>query len=217
MSYELGLKGTTVNQRLAYDLAVYYYDYTNFQAQVFTNGPIAVDVNGGRAHAYGIEASLFARLSDHATGFLNFGLSDGGFNGVDGDGHPQALAGNTFRMFPKQKLSVGLDWTLPLSDNRAFFLRPNVTYQSKVYFEDDNNPTSLGHSFAGQIQQSAYGLVNLRTGWNFGSKWSLTFSIDNALNKKYLIDAGNTGLTFGIPTLIPGAPRMYGASVSGRF
>ena len=219
MSYEVGLKGVTAGQRLAYDLAAYYYDYSHFQAQVLdpTVGPIAVDEDAGRAHAAGIEASLYARLTDHTTGFLNVGLSEGGFNGTDDQGRPQSLSGNTFRLFPKQKFSVGIDWTLPLSDNLEFFLRPNVTYQSKVFFEDENNPATFGHSFAGQIQQSAYSLVNLRTGMNFGSRWSLTFSIDNALNKKYLIDAGNTGLTFGIPTVIPGAPRMYGVSVSGRF
>jgi outer membrane receptor protein involved in Fe transport len=217
MSYELGLKGATVSQRLAYDLAVYYYDYTNFQAQVFTNNLIAVDENGGRAHAYGIEASMYARLSDHTTGFLNVGLSDGGFNGVNGDGTAQALSGNTFRMFPKQKVSIGLDWTHPLSNGREFFLRPNATYQSKVYFEDNNNPVSLGHDFAGQIQQAGYGLVNLRGGVNFGRKWTLTVSLDNILDKKYIIDAGNTGLTFGIPTLIPGSPRVIGVSVNGRF
>jgi len=217
VSYEVGLKGTTSSQRLAYDLAAYYYDYSNFQAQVFTNGPIAVDVNGGRAHAAGIEASLYARLSDHTTGFLNIGVSEGGFNGVDDQGRPQSLAGNTFRMFPKQKLSLGLDWTHPLSGERELFFRPNVSYQSKVYFEDDNNPVSFGHSFAGQIQQSAYALMNLRGGVNFGREWAVTVSLDNVFDKKYLIDAGNTGLTFGIPTLIPGSPRTLGVSLNGRF
>jgi outer membrane receptor protein involved in Fe transport len=218
MSYEVGLKGTTVDSRLAYDLALWYYDYTNFQAQLRSpSSSIPQPTNGGSAHAYGLEASLFVRLSEHTTGFVNLGLSDGGFNGVDGNGRPQLLAGNTFRLFPKQKLAVGLDWTHPLSGDREFFLRPNVTYQSKVFFEDDNHPSSLGHSFAGQIQQSGYGLVNLRGGVNFGKEWTVTVSLDNALNKKYLIDAGNTGLTFGIPTLIPGQTRTLGVSLNGRF
>ena len=220
-SYEVGLKGTTGGQRLAYDLAAYYYDYDNFQAQVLdpSVGPIPVDVNGGRAHADGIEASLFARLSAHTTGFLNVGLSEGGFNGVGQDGRPQALAGNTFRLFPKQKLAIGLDWTHPLSGDREFFLRPNFTYQSKVFFQDENNPSAFGtqHALAGQIQQSGYGLFNLRGGVNFGREWTLTLSVDNAFDKHYLIDAGNTGLNFGIPTLIPGASRTFGVSLDGRF
>src|SRR5204863_311021 len=78
-SYEVGLKGTTGSQKLAYDLSVYYYDYSNFQAQVLdpTVGPIAIEVNGGRAHALGFEASLYARLSARTTGFMNISLSDG--------------------------------------------------------------------------------------------------------------------------------------------
>ena len=219
MSYEVGLKGMTESQKLAYDLSAYYYDYSNFQAQVLdpTKGPIPIDVNGGRAHAAGFEASLFAHLSAHTSAFVNLALNEGGFNGVDDQGRPQSLAGNTFRLFPKQKLTVGLDWTHPLSGDRELFLRPNATYQSKVYFEDENNPSSLGHAFAGQIQQSGYGLVNLRGGVNFGREWTVTVSLDNVFDKKYLIDAGNTGLTFGIPTLIPGQPRTVGVSLNGRF
>jgi len=136
---------------------------------------------------------------------------------VDENGNPQSLSGNTFRMFPKQKLSVGLDWTHPLSNGREFFLRPNASYQSKVFFEDENNPSSLGHDFSGQMQQSGYGLVNLRGGVKFDRTWTVTVSLDNVFDKKYLIDAGNTGLTFGIPTVIPGQPRTLGVSLNGRF
>nr|WP_010160407.1 TonB-dependent receptor [Sphingomonas sp. PAMC 26617] len=39
----------------------------------------------------------------------------------------------------------------------------------------------------------------------------------NLLDRKYLIDAGNTGGGFGIPTYIRGEPRVYGVEVSGRF
>ena len=32
-----------------------------------------------------------------------------------------------------------------------------------------------------------------------------------------LIDAGNTGLNFGLPTFIVGAPRTWGVELTGRF
>ena len=41
--------------------------------------------------------------------------------------------------------------------------------------------------------------------------------VDNAGDKEYLIDAGNTGRVFGTPTYIPGNPRLYGVRFSGRF
>jgi outer membrane receptor protein involved in Fe transport len=39
----------------------------------------------------------------------------------------------------------------------------------------------------------------------------------NLANKKYLIDGGNTGEDFGVPTYIPGTPRTFGISISGKF
>ena len=49
---------------------------------------------------------------------------------------------------------MGQDWELPLGSS-TFYLRPSYTWQSKVYFEDDNSEA---------LSQDAYGLVNLRVG-----------------------------------------------------
>jgi outer membrane receptor protein involved in Fe transport len=41
--------------------------------------------------------------------------------------------------------------------------------------------------------------------------------MNNALDEKYIIDAGNTGDAFGIPTYIAGPPRFTGAQISYKF
>jgi hypothetical protein len=41
--------------------------------------------------------------------------------------------------------------------------------------------------------------------------------VKNAGDREYLIDAGNTGLNFGLPTFIVGAPRTWGVELTGRF
>ena len=41
--------------------------------------------------------------------------------------------------------------------------------------------------------------------------------IENAFDKEYIMDAGNTGDSLGMPTFIAGAPRFYGVSASVRF
>lgn len=40
--------------------------------------------------------------------------------------------------------------------------------------------------------------------------------VTNALDEKYIKDAGNTGDAFGIPTFIAGSPRYYGVTVTIR-
>jgi len=209
-SYEVGMKGNAAAGRFLYDVSLFYYDYDNFQASVknATPPPFFVTKNAGKAHAVGLEASLFAKLTDNVNGWVNYGCIDGGFNAFDGDGTLQALAGNEFRMTPKESVSVGMDWTIPLQGGDSLYVRPNYSWRSHVYFEDENQPG---------IEQDAYGLFGLRAGWRFGDHWDLGVWGNNLTNRKYLTDAGNTGLLFGIPTVIAGADRSYGVILHAKF
>ena len=66
--------------------------------------------------------------------------------------------------------------------------------------------------------RTAYALVNIRAGVELqGGKYTIGGFARNLLNRKYLIDAGNTGGGFGIPTYIRGEPQVYGVELSGRF
>ncbi|MCD9029351.1 TonB-dependent receptor [Luteimonas sp. BDR2-5] len=209
-SYELGLKGAANDGRFLYDLAAFYYDYSNFQAQIENPDapPFYVTANGGNAHAAGFEASLMNRFSDTLTGFLNYGWIDAKFNGVDDHGNPQALAGNRFRLTPEHTVALGLDWRVPFGNGHQFYLRPNYSWRSQVYFEDDNKPG---------IEQDAYGLLNLNLGVRLAGGWDLQGYVQNLADEEYLIDAGNTGALFGIPTYVPGSPRLYGVRVAYAF
>ena len=216
MSYELGLKGATSGGRFIYDLSLFYYDYTNFQASVANDNPPPeyVTINAGRAHALGVEASLSGRFNDRLSGFLNLSHIDAGFNAFNKGGTYQQLAGNTFRMTPENSVTVGLDWNLPLASGRSVFVRPSYSWRSHVFFEDSNDPdpqTGL------TMEQGAYGLFNLRAGLRFNDNWDVTVWGSNLADKEYLMDSGNTGLIFGIPTLVPGASRMFGVTLSAKF
>ncbi|WP_024889165.1 TonB-dependent receptor [Luteimonas huabeiensis] len=210
-SYELGLKGTAAGGRFVYDLAAYYYDYSNFQAQVANPPgtlPLFVTTNGGNAHATGFEASLMQRFGERLTGFLNYGWIDASFNAVDDDGKPQALAGNRFRLTPEHTVALGLDWRSPVGGGHELYVRPNYSWRSKVYFEDDNAPG---------IAQDAYGLLNLNVGVRLANGWDVQAYAHNLADEEYLIDAGNTGMQFGIPTYVPGSPRLYGVRFARDF
>jgi len=91
----------------------------------------------------------------------------------------------------------------------TLYATPSVTYQSSQFFELPNSAA---------ISQGAYALVNIRAGVELeGGKYAIGGFARNLLNRKYLIDAGNTGGGFGIPTYIRGEPQVYGVEVSGRF
>jgi len=210
-SYELGLKGALFDQRLLYDISAYYYDYSNFQTTVQDpDTTLFVPANGGNAHAAGAEISMIYQMGEQIGAFFNYGYSDARFNAVDDNDNAQRLAGNRFRLNPEHSASAGMDFTMPLGGGTAFYLRPSWNWRSQVFFEDQNTPG---------IEQAGYALYSVRAGVRFGQaqRWDLSAWVDNATDKQYLIDAGNTGRLFGTPTFIPGNPRLYGVRLSGRF
>jgi iron complex outermembrane receptor protein len=203
LSYEIGAKGELADGRFLYDLALFHYDYSDFQAQVQNPNPppFFITTNAGNASATGFEATFSQRFTDTLGGFLNIGWVDASFDNTDDAGNPQALAGKRFRLTPEYTAAIGLDWQLPLADGGALYLRPNYSWRSQVFFEDANQPG---------IEQGAYGLFNLTAGWRINPHLELQAYGQNLADEEYLIDAGNTGQLFGIPSFVPGNPRTYG-------
>ncbi|MEL6782352.1 MAG: hypothetical protein AAFO51_08230, partial [Pseudomonadota bacterium] len=68
------------------------------------------------------------------------------------------------------------------------------------------------------VQQAIGVLINTNAGFEYydGALVAEVFA-KNFLNEEYIIDGGNTGGVFQIPTYIAGQPRHYGVRVKARF
>ena len=100
------------------------------------------------------------------------------------------------------------------------------TYQSKVFFDNDNDRPELqtvarGKIVADNVQdeyQDGFALVSARVGYNFrGNQFRIEGFVENIFDKAYIKDAGNTGDSLGMATFIPGEPRTYGVQLTARF
>lgn len=215
-SYEVGAKGQLFNSRLNYDLAAYYYDWNHFQTTSLqpvdgTIGSQYVATDAGKANSFGIETGLRYIFSNHFSAFGNYAYIDGKFNDKDENGKEQEYAGNRFRLTPSHTFSLGVDASMPLRKRKELFFRPAFSYKSKVYFEDDN--TEL-------LSQPGYGLLNYTAGIRIPVK---IFYVEvstygkNVLDKQFIIDAGNTGNSIGMPTFIGGSRSQFGVQVKVGF
>jgi outer membrane receptor protein involved in Fe transport len=211
-SYEAGFKAGLFDNRLSVEGAGFYYEYRNFQTNVNIDG-IATPIDAGNATAKGVEGSVFFSPIDRLTVFATYGYTDATFDDTDSQGRPQIFAGQTFRLMPKHKLAIGADFRAPISDTIVAFLTPTFNWKSEAFFENNVNPAVLRG-----VRQGGYGLFNLRAGVSFDEgRFEIAASAENLFNRKYLIDAGNTGGAFGIPTYIAGPPRFYGIEASAKF
>lgn len=215
VSYETGIKGIVLKNRLAYDFSLFYYDWSHFQSARLVdngNGTRLYEANdAGKAHSLGFEAGLRYSLTPNIHLFGNYAYIDGKFNEKDGDGKPQELSGHRFRLTPKSSFALGMDVNIPTGQWGTLYFRPSYAYKSKVYFENENTE---------QLSQEGYGLLNCNLGmqWKSGSThYEVGLYGKNILDKDYLIDAGNSGNQIGFPTFIAGNPSMFGASFKVGF
>ena len=203
-NYEGGIKGRIGG--LTGSLGVFYQNYDGFQVTVIDSNGVSRTQSAGSAKNLGVEAEATYAFGEVLSAFGSFSYIDGGIGDEAANG---VFAGNKFRLQPEVTASGGINLRLPIRPGMTFYAVPSATYQSKVFFELPNNPA---------ISEGGYALVNVRAGVEFADgKYRVGGFARNLLNRRYLIDAGNTGGGFGVPTYIAGEPRFYGVEVSGRF
>ena len=204
-SYEAGVKGSVLGGKLNYDFCAYYYDWYNYQTSVFdkTASKYVYD-DAGRAHSFGLEASLSYSPSRYLNLFGNWSFIEGKFNDTDDNGNAQAYAGHRFRLTPKNSFALGFDLSVPTGKTGSVYLRPTYSWKSKVYFEESNEP---------ELTQDAFGLLNFTAGYRF-KPGKVYYEIGafgkNILDQKYVVDAGNSGRMIGFPTYVGGSRSVVG-------
>jgi outer membrane receptor protein involved in Fe transport len=204
-NYEVGLKGSA--GILSGTLGVYYQKYDGFQVSVVQPDGRTLTQSAGTASNLGVEAEAQIRPTRWFNLFGNVAYIDGGID--ENQSFAPAFSGARFRLQPEWQAAAGFTVDAPVGNGTRVFLTPTVTYRSRIFFEVPNNPL---------ISQDAVTLVNARGGVSFADeRYEIAAFIRNATNKDYLLDAGNTGGAFGIPTFIPAEPRFYGLQLTARF
>ncbi|MCC6245129.1 MAG: TonB-dependent receptor [Gemmatimonadaceae bacterium] len=166
-------------------------------------------LDAGRATSKGAEGSIRVQLTDRTSAFATFGYIDAKFDSTDANGNQQARSGNRFRLTPMHSASAGYTFAASPTRYGQLSLSPNATFRSKVFFEDTNLPN---------IAEEQVLLFNARAEWRMADKRTdITLVVRNLFDQQYIIDAGNTGGAFGIPTFIAGAPRFVTLQISRSF
>jgi iron complex outermembrane receptor protein len=210
-SYEAGLKTGLANRTLFIDGSVFYYRYSNFQTTE-QQGTTFVTINAGRAESYGFEGQVSWKPADWINVFGSYAYNHSRFSAG-------AREGNQFRLSPDQSAALAVQFKAPVGAVKIDFT-PSVTWQSEVFFDDDNDLPALqvNNLVPDLVQdevQGSYALVDARLGLETANgRWRIEGFVTNIFDQKYIKDAGNTGDALGMPTFIAGEPRIYGISAS---
>lgn len=214
-SFDVGYKWFS-GKRFQFDIDVFYQLYNNFQTSKW-DGVKYLPADAGKATSYGVELTAKAAPTDFIEIFGNYAYIHARFDDEDSNGAHQEYAGNVFRLTPENSFSLGLNLSTKLSRDFDLTFTPVYSWKSHIWFEDSNAKSPADMTLA-RLEQDAYGLLNANLSVKYRPAGiTLAVFANNMLDEKYLVGAGNTGMLFGVPTYVPGAPKLFGTRLKWSF
>jgi iron complex outermembrane recepter protein len=239
--FEIGTKGTYLDNTLSVNVAIWDTKYKNFQVQIFDTNTGAINpplilTPAGAAQTRGLEldtawaaTSLLklnfnAKFNDYKGAPCWYGQSAAQGCTLENPSQPsgplnpstQDLSGAVMPNAPKNKFVLGAVQHIPLS-SAAYdvVLGGNYSYTSETQMLADQNPQAIRPSF---------GLLNLTAGLQSTSgKLSATLFVDNVLDKHYVVDIEDFWSSpWGAQNVVVAQPardshRYFGIRLSAGF
>jgi iron complex outermembrane receptor protein len=214
INYELGFKGSLLENTLQTRLAVFYMDRDDQQVKgslgiLRPDGSTAfIDYtsNAASGNNYGMELELNWLATDRLMLFANLGLLKTEFDEyIDADGND--LSGRDQAQAPEYQYAVGGHWDI----GAGFYLRLDVEGRDSAYFSDRHD-----------LKSPSYDLLNTRVGYS-NEQWSIALWARNLTDEDYYVRGFGT---FGNdprkeyavePYYQYGEPRVIGVSTSVTF
>lgn len=168
--------------------------------------------NVGDVRSTGIEGALSFRLSPTLTWYNSLSLQKSTYqDDVTSGSTPVAIKGKRVADAPDTMLKSQLGY-----DDGALFGNVSVDYMSKRYYSYTNDASVPDRT-----------LVNLSAGYKMKHvmmlrEISLQASVNNLFDKHYISTIGSNGFTNSdaagtYATLLPGAPRQFYVTLTGKF
>lgn len=199
-SYDLGVKYQSNN--FTFSGAIFTYEYSDYQ-QSYTDPETlqSITVTVGDSTMSGIEGMGTYHYSDTLSITGSIGFLDAEFADETADGSPFQYAGNKFRLAPEVSGAININKEFEVQ-NWLVNVNWLTSFQSEVFFESSNYPG---------LSQDTHSLTDISVQFSQeASSFAYEVYLENAFDKEYVIDAGNTGGGLGIPTYVRGMPRIAG-------
>ena len=231
--FEVGVKTTTLNNQLRFNVDAYTVGYHNFQVDFFNSPIFAFQTLSAQARTKGIETeiefaprslpglNLHGSLNYNRARYTNFiapcvagetpdqgcDLAYNPFqNGAAGGGFSrQSLKGAPLSMAPKWTAALGASYDTDLSNGMKFGVSADGRYSSSYILSGFGDPNSGQHKYATLDASVRVGAAN--------DLWEVALIGKNLTNKLYLTggnDSPSTGSGTGTPAGIRADQNGYG-------
>ena len=206
-NYEIGLKGRALQDKLGFQLALFYTDWNNLQLNTPNGASLATYdiINAGNAASKGIELSLNYQATSSWTLFGTAGLQTARFLSGSMDNGAN-IGGKKVPYTPNYTAAVGSQYNWELPRGWTLYARADVQFMGGFVYDSSN-----------AAGQNAYTLANFRLGVR-RETWYSEFFVNNAFNTKYVpIAIPFSGLAASGYVGESGAPLTCGVRAGIKF
>jgi len=232
-AFELGVKGSLLDDAITFDLAGYYTridDMQFFEFFVGAFGLLRVVSNIDEVEVLGAELNLTAEPVDGWTLFGAFNINE---SEILANASRPYTVGNSSPYTADWTLNLGTQIDMPISNSADMLLRVDYRLTGPTWFhsvQDEVRPTIFSGllpisalalpAFVGDADYSiarrdTFGVVNARAGVDFGTVSAYIFA-NNLFNERYLNEV-IPAIEFGGSFISPGARRLIGVEVGIDF
>lgn len=214
-AYETGLKSQLFDNHLRLNISAFLYKYKDIQVSANPTGGI-ITINGSRATIKGIDADFELAVTNSFRLSGGAGYTDGQF-----DDFPNPVVYN----------AVGVQYQLNAANNAKGYSTTRTPKFTANLLASYTLDTSIGKIVAtgsfyhnsgfywdvdNRLRSPEYNLLGASLKWTDSSdKIDVRLWVENLTDKAYQTQ-GVSGASFG-DTVVYGAPRTYGVTLTGRF
>ncbi len=232
-SFEVGAKGSLLNDRLTFDLAGYYTRVTDMQFFEFFVGGfglLRVVSNIDQVDIKGAELNLGLKVIDGWRFFASGNVTD---SEIKKNSARPYTVGNKSPYTADFTINLGTEITAPLSDSTKLLVRADYRITGPTWFSTVQCQTRpslfsgllpisslalpgfVGDANYCKAKRDAFGVLNLRAGIQT-SRFSIAAFANNMLDRRYLAEV-IPAIEFGGSFISPGARRVVGVEASAKF
>jgi iron complex outermembrane receptor protein len=223
-TYEIGSKNTLADGRMRLNGAVFYSDYTDFQARVSEvvdpNAPIPnfsfPVLNAAELDIWGAEVELLWLPVDGLTvqgqlGYLNADYAEftETVRGPTGTPVERDRSGDEPPFAPEWTARLGVSYEFGLAEHGWLTLAADASYRSKSWLSVDNREV---------LTQDDFALMNVLASWQSQSRtWRASAGVRNLTDEVYKTDAQEFSSVGNIQTAYYGDPRTWQLTLGYSF
>lgn len=209
-TYELGFKGTFLDNRLLTNAAIFRSDYEDFQARVAEDIDSFPVLNAGKLRIEGFELEAAALLPTDTTVSMQLGYLDARYvEFFDARFDDADRSDDNVPFSPKWTFRLAGIQTVNLANGGAINFGADAVYRDDTWLSVDNQPN---------LFQDSFWLYNAFARYQTPSRdWEFSAGIRNITDKVYKIDAQEFSSVGNIQGAFFGAPRTFYGSVRYNF